>query len=491
MASVDHNDLDKFRSVDELASHQTEVRGRMTELNMEYNGLPFTDEARTEFAELQETDTEISGRITELVARAEAIDRLSSQPQNRESLSFSTPRAGVARGDDIYDLSSVRANFADPSVANGELRERAMRSIEQSAFPAERKRGNQPGHTADDLRERVEGLLEQSREDGEIARRILLTGSPAYKRAFGKAINSRPMTREEGDALARAASLTTTAGGFAVPYTLDPTVILTNNGAINPVRSIANVITITGNEYRGVSSAGITASYDAEAAEVSDDTPTLAQPTANVEMARAFVPMSIEVSEDWGSIQSEMARMFSDAKDILESDKFLNGLGHGSTQPEGLLVGANTGTVVTVTASVVAVADLYAVENSLAPRWRARASWTGGKAFYQKVRQFDTGGGASLWTQLRFGDPADLIGYPAYEWSDYSSAVTTPTRTVATIGDFNQFMIVDRVGMSVELIPHMFHTSNNLPSGQRGLFAFWRNTSDVTVAAAFRHVRIS
>jgi len=85
----------------------------------------------------------------------------------------------------------------------------------------------------------------------------------------------------------------------------------------------------------------------------------------------------------------------------------------------------------------------------------------------------------------------DLIGYPAYEWSDYSSAVTTPTSTVATIGDFNQFMIIDRIGMSVEVIPHMFHTSNNLPSGQRGLFAYWRNTSDVTVAAAFRHIRIS
>lgn len=183
--------------------------------------------------------------------------------------------------------------------------------------------------------------------------------------------------------------------------------------------------------------------------------------------------------------------MFSDAKDILESDKFLKGLGHGSTQPEGLLVGANNGTVVTVTASVVAVADLYAVENALAPRWRGRASWTGGKAFYQKIRQFDTGGGASLWTQLRFGYPGDLIGYPAYEWSDYSGAVTTPNSTVATIGDFNQFMIIDRVGMSVELIPHMFHTSNNLPSGQRGLFAYWRNTSDVTVAAAFRHIRVS
>ncbi len=205
-------------------------------------------------------------------------------------------------------------------------------------------------------------------------------------------------------------------------------------------------------------------------------------------MARAFVPFSIEIGEDWGSFQSEMSRLFSDAKDILESAKFLTGLGHTSHEPEGLLVGA-TGTRQSATASVFAVADLYNLETDLAPRWRARASFTGSKAAYQKIRQFDTGGGASLWVQLQFGNPADLIGYPAYEWSDYSGAVTTPTSSVLTFGDFNQFAIIDRVGMSVELIPHLFGTF--WPTGQRGLFAYWRNTSDVTVAAAFKTIRIS
>jgi len=98
-----------------------------------------------------------------------------------------------------------------------------------------------------------------------------------------------------------------------------------------------------------------------------------------------------------------MSRLFSDAKDILESSKFLTGLGHASTQPEGLL-GA-TGTRQTATASVFAVADLYNLENDLAPRWRARASFARSKAAYQKIRQFDTGGGASLWTQLAVRQP--------------------------------------------------------------------------------------
>ena len=99
---------------------------------------------------------------------------------------------------------------------------------------------------------------------------------------------------------------------------------------------------------------------------------------------------------------------------------------------------------------------------------------------FHKVRQFDTSGGANLWVQLAYDAPATLIGYPANEWSAYSSALTTTGSTVLTFGDFSQFLIIDRVGMDVELIPHLFATANNRPTGQRGLYCYWRNTSTVT-----------
>jgi predicted phage gp36 major capsid-like protein len=77
---------------------------------------------------------------------------------------------------------------------------------------------------------------------------------------------------------------------IAIPFTLDPSILLTSNGALNPIREVARVIQIATREWKGVSSAGVTASYDAEASEVSDDTPTLAQPTITSAMGRAFVP---------------------------------------------------------------------------------------------------------------------------------------------------------------------------------------------------------
>jgi HK97 family phage major capsid protein len=36
------------------------------------------------------------------------------------------------------------------------------------------------------------------------------------------------------------------------------------------------------------------------------------------------------------------------------------------------------------------------------------------------------------------------------------------------------YTIVDRVGLSVELIPHLFGSSNRFPTGQRGIYAYWR-----------------
>jgi HK97 family phage major capsid protein len=58
------------------------------------------------------------------------------------------------------------------------------------------------------------------------------------------------------------------------------------------------------------------------------------------------------------------------------------------------------------------------------------------------------------------------------------------------LGDFSRFVIVDRVGMSVEYIPTLFGASQR-PTGQRGWYAYWRTGSDVTDGNAFRLLDIT
>lgn len=456
-------ELNELRSIEELVDHQREAEDEMDRLDAENAGLPFPEDVRERYAGLKETVEEIDRRVAELRARQEIAAARANREGNSERISFQTSRPGATRTEDIYDTRDWR------SVSDSELRDRAYRSIEITQ--------GANSEAAKNMRRLVDNDM-----TGSVARRILQTDSPVYRRAFGKYLANRPRSPEEERALS-------TAQNYAVPASIDPTVVLTSNGVLNPVRQIARVITIAGNTWTGVASAGVSAAYSAEATEVGDNSPTLSQPSANVEKAQAFIKYPIEVGEDWGALQAEMARLLADAKDTLENTKFLTGLGHSSNEPEGLLVGA-TGTVVTATASVVNIVDLYSLREALAPRWRANARYTGNLAIFDKIRQFDTSGGASLWVQLQFDEPANLIGRPAHEWSAMSSALTTGASSVLIFGDFNEFTIVDRVGMNIEVVPHVFATANNRPSGERGLYAYWRNTSDVRTAAAFKTLKV-
>ena len=65
-----------------------------------------------------------------------------------------------------------------------------------------------------------------------------------------------------------------------------------------------------------------------------------------------------------------------------------------------------------------------------------------------------------------------------------------PGQLSLLIGDFIQFLIIDGVGMTVEPVPFMFHTSNNLPSGERGIFCRWRTGSTVTAPLAFKVLKV-
>jgi HK97 family phage major capsid protein len=468
-------------TLQEIEDRQQAIRGRVQELDTEFAGQAFPDEVRAEYNEINEEHDRLDVVARELRARQERVRQLAGDAASREEgATFNTPT--TRRGEDPFDYSHVRgATSLDGQVSM--LRDQAMRAVDASHFP----------HPAIDqarAKEAVERALAKDNQYGEVARRILNTGSPLYQRAFGKVAATQStvtLTSEEQ----RALGLTNTAGGYAVPFTLDPTIIPTSNSSVNPYRTVARVEQITGTTWQGVTSAGVTATRRSEADEAADNAPTLAQPSVTPQRVDVFIPFSMEVGQDWAGMQGEMARLIQDAKDDEEAASFTTGSGTAPAA-QGVVTGATT----TITAAGVAsfaVADIYTLEQALPPRFRARASFVGNRAIYNRVRQFDTSGGANLWTDnLRAGLTNgatgsigyNLIGYPAYEASSAASALTTGSK-ILVFGDFNYFLIVDRMGMDIELIPHLFGT-NRRPTGQRGIFAVWRNNSRVIDPAAFR-----
>ena len=384
-----------------------------------------------------------------------------------------------------WDLSEVRTFGRPESEVNSELRSRALAAVEKM-----------PGAN-DRIRAAATKIIEEfDDKNSKIARFALLTSSPAYMRAWSKMARSLPhlLTGEESQALesVRAMSLTDSAGGYLVPFQLDPTVIITSDGSRNDIRQFARQVVATGDVWNGVSSGAVSWSWDAEGAEVSDDTTTFAQPSIPVYKAAGFVPISIEALEDEQNVTAEVAKLLAFGKDTLEATAFITGSGTG--QPTGIVTALTGGSSVvgSATTDTFALADVYALQGALPARYRSGASWLANNLIYNRVRQFDTQGGAGLWERVGADRPAQLLGRPAGEAEAMDGVINATQDNLSLLfGDFSNYVIADRIGMSVEFIPHLFHTSNNRPSGQRGWYAYYRVGADSVNDAGFKLLNVT
>jgi HK97 family phage major capsid protein len=486
-------------TLEDLRRRNEEIKARLLELDRAAQGAQLDEEQREEWNKISEELVRNDKAIEEGVAREQWIKEIAGREDSREhGAQFSTPSPGATRYEDIWDLTTIRSGFASPEGQAREARERAKRAIEGFYFPhPDVQRGI---YKDADIRGHLERLLNTiETERGDVALHFLRYGSPEYTKAFGKLVMGQPMSMEEQRAMAVSVG---SAGGYAVPITLDPTLIPISNGTVNPLRRVARIETIVGLEYRGLTAGAVTASYGPEGTEASDNSPTLAQPDVFVEKAQAFVPYSIEIGMDWNGLQAGMAKLIAEAKDVLEATKFTLGEGHAAYEPSGLITGA-TNTVSTASSGAFAIADLYNLEQSLPPRFRPLGQWFGNRGVYNLIRQFGVSASEALWQPLMnpntgplgigldnrpFGEGGNLgqrlLGYGANEVSDMVSSLTHGNSILA-LGDPNYYLIVDRIGMTIEVVPHLFG-ANRRPTGQRGLYAYWRNTGTVVDPNAFR-----
>jgi HK97 family phage major capsid protein len=116
-----------------------------------------------------------------------------------------------------------------------------------------------------------------------------------------------------------------------------------------------------------------------------------------------------------------------------------------------------------------------AIFGALGPRYRPNASFMSSIDTMNEVRGFDTSGGLSNQTvDLTQPYNFQVLGRPYYENSGFPDFTgTTGAANILVVGDFRNYVIFDRIGSRVEFIPHLMG-ANNRPSGQRGLYFWWR-----------------
>lgn len=388
--------------------------------------------------------------------------------------------SALSRRDDVWS-GDVR------QIPQAEAREWALRTGERTLWSSTER---------DALAERLARIQDPR---GILARHIVASGRPEYRSAFAKVLSHQAslLTSAEAEAMAevRALSLTDAAGGYGVPFTLDPTIIDTGTHLQGPWRQIASVVQTVSDNWQGVSSAGVTASMVGEATEATDGSPTFAQPTVSLKKSHAFVPFSVEIEMDFaGDLATQLREMFAVAREDLEDAQLAVGSGSGNNVT-GLITGlvAASATVTSTTTDVFAVADLYKTEQALQQRSRGRAVWVGNKSVYNLIRQFGTSDSHALWTRLGDGQPERLLSYPGHESPSMDGTINAAAENyILVFGDVREaFKIVDRVGLTVDLVPHLFGTTNNYPTGQRGLYMYWRWGANVVNSAVAKVLNVT
>lgn len=475
--------------VAELRSRISEIETELRTIHETAGDEPFTEEQQTQWDALKDERAAKEKEQKDLEARLADVARFAAKPEQRESGDGAT---GAPKSPEFMQRVDPFDGRDARSLTKIEARDKALAIVDGKEHTR---------HLADAQREKAYQVLRTSTGDCDgsyVGRLMLLTETDDYRSAFVKLVTQpQPvLTAEESRAVNavaefRAMSGTAdSAGGFGVPVLIDPSIILTAQGSLNPFRKIARVETATTDAWRGVSSAGVSWSYGAEGSTAGDNSPTLAGPVVNVHEAKGFIPYSIRVGMDYPNFASEMSTLLMSGYDELQAQKFAVGAGDGSDEPFGVITAldANTNVEVSVTTDgAFGGADINKAWGALPDRYKANATWVMNYDVANEVASFGNGNNLSFVTVDLTGQIETLRTRPV-EFSSYfpDFTGTTGAANILVVGDFRNYVIADRVGMSVELVPHLFDVTNNRPTGQRGWFAYARNGADSVNDLGFR-----
>jgi HK97 family phage major capsid protein len=481
-----------------MGRRSTQIRERMGAIQASLTDLknkedPNDDDATRTEDLLTEWD-QLTEELEPLAAQEKRIEaaqrawqesqgnRESSDPGTNPDGTEVTPPAAVRTGapdlvvrnrnrNPYTDLESVRAHM----VPVGEMRGRAEQVIESFAA-----RNDQWWLNADGAEHATKLVTRSGKQFSKaLAEHIVITSSPDYLAAFESYLN------DPGGAASRAAlSLTSANGGYLVPFTLDPTIILTNAGSANPYRQYATIKTTTTNDWNGVTSAGVNAEWTAEGTEAADASPTVGQLKITPQKADAYLFGSFEVLSD-SDFAVQLPDLLADAKDRIEETAFSVGTGTG--QPKGVIVAGTSQNRAGTAAAGPAAQDVYSLQQALPARWRgprARNVWLANLNTINTLRNVPAFSGATTSIVNDNTTPPTMLGKPFVEATSIVGVFTTGSKVLA-YADLSQYYIVDRVGMSVVYDPIVLG-SNRRPTGQGAWYAFWRVGADASTATAIR-----
>lgn len=455
----------------------TILRARHDEIETEFRSIDTTAGERaldeTEQSRWDELDTELTQVRADIAKCEEDAERAERTAASRAK--WNSLQVGPTRTDPFGNLDVVtRQSDDDPALID-----RALSAVNDVAYRGLRYSVN------DDAKQAATRLIE---DVPGVARMALLTGSPAYMSAFKnymRNMGTPVYSQEEANAVRAAFSLTSNAGGYALPFLLDPSLIHTGAATKNVIRRIARVEQGTSDKWNGVTVANVTTYFKAEGSAFTEGGPAFGGVTVDAAMLTAYVIGSFEIFQD-SNLLNQLPGLIGESIDYAEAAAFISG--SGSDAPKGVItaVSGTAGSLVTCTTRATftsaSIADTIAMINAVPVRYEDSATWVMNKATYRTVETQMVGTGAVKAIEMANG--TELVGLPLVRSSTVTST-TTSGNILAVLGDFSQYIIYDRLGVNVEFVANVVDGSG-LPTGQRGLVAYKRVGGDVSDVNAFR-----
>lgn len=330
----------------------------------------------------------------------------------------------------------------------------------------------------------VAELISNPNVNARIARKTL---SAEYVADFWKFMTS--FGREIGAALYEG---TNSAGGYAVPVTVDGQIVPLAPNEL-AIRQLARVITTQNDIKFPQKNAHGTAAAKAEgvgdgAQVFAGTSPTLTQVTLSSFMAGDVVPASIELLQDVGAAEGFINDDIILAVQQYEEPKFITGTGSG--EPQGVVTGAQlavTRSGATGVVGKITLDDMDDLEGELNAAYLPNASFLMQRTILTYLRKLQRQ--ANLFDQvLTFQNGRWYFnGFPVYISSAMPDQNTTQNRPVL-FGDFKRgFIIGDRggSGISVKVLDQ-----TRAKEGMVEFLAYRRTDSRVIRSEAIQAIKV-
>ena len=265
-------------------------------------------------------------------------------------------------------------------------------------------------------------------------------------------------------------------GGYIVPESFE-TQIVESMQDWNDFRQYVNVISTGSDRNIPIESTLGAAAYTAEEAAFNESDAAFGQVVLQAFKATRIVKVSEELVQDaFFDIFGYLARNFGKAFGLRQEQSIVAGT--GSSQPNGLAVGATDSGIDFASTTAITSDELIDVYHALTRPYRADASWVLNDATLKLIRKLKDGDNQYLWQPgLQAGEPDMLLGKRVLS-SQYMPTAAAGNNSVV-FGDLSGYTWAERSGRVIQRLNELYAAN-----GQVGFRGFERHDGDITDSSA-------